>query len=355
MSVQLSIHPYRLALKQTLHLSASCSLTHRSGWLIQLKNDRGLAGWGEVAPLPGFSRETVEEAQAQLQRLRVSPELEALLMDPEVEVTSVLACIAKLELCSSVCFGLETASCNLLCQLRGCTLAEGLGRASQPRIAMAALLRAAPDQVCEEAQVLMQQGYKTFKIKVNTWPVEQIASTLKRLRAELDETVQLRIDANRAWTLEQALYVCEGISELDIAYLEEPLQRCEDWPSLMEQCACPLALDESLRDLEPGAYPWMQEVEVFVLKPSIIGGIAKTLLWAEYTRACGARAVLSSAYESGVATSMLLHLAGMLQDTEIAAGLDTYKALAEDVLTQPLAMGSCVVLEGLQMQGELAI
>ncbi len=74
----------------------------------------------------------------------------------------------------------------------------------------------------------------------------------------------------------------------------------------------------------------------FVLKPTLLGGISRTLRMAERALRLGVTPVVSSAYESGVGTAALVALAAGIGDRPVPAGLDTYRAMAEDVLETPL-------------------
>ena len=62
---------YCLPLVAALKLKGAL-LLERKGLLVRLANPTGAVGWGEVSPLPGFSRESLEEARQQLLELRES-------------------------------------------------------------------------------------------------------------------------------------------------------------------------------------------------------------------------------------------------------------------------------------------
>jgi O-succinylbenzoate synthase len=75
-----------------------------------------------------------------------------------------------------------------------------------------------------------------------------------------------------------------------------------------------------------------------VLKPTLLGGISNTLRMAERALGLGMTSVISSAYESGVGTAALVALAAGIGEHPVPAGLDTYRALADDVLDAPLGL-----------------
>jgi L-alanine-DL-glutamate epimerase-like enolase superfamily enzyme len=70
----------------------------------------------------------------------------------------------------------------------------------------------------------------------------------------------------------------------------------------------------------------------------LLGGISNTLRIAERALRLGMTPVVSSAYESGVGTAALVAMAASIGEHPVPAGLDTYRALADDVLDTPLSL-----------------
>jgi o-succinylbenzoate synthase len=93
-----------------------------------------------------------------------------------------------------------------------------------------------------------------------------------------------------------------------------------------------VALDESLVFMQPEALEDHGYARAVVLKPTLLGGISRTLRFARFAARLGLRPVISSAYETGVGTSCLAALAAGVGGEDVPAGLDTYRRLAEDVL-----------------------
>jgi o-succinylbenzoate synthase len=101
----------------------------------------------------------------------------------------------------------------------------------------------------------------------------------------------------------------------------------------------PVALDESLVGMEPGMVETF--AVAFVLKPTLLGGISRTLRVAGWALRLGVTPVISSAYESGVGMAALVALVALaagIGDRPVPAGLDTYRTMAEDVLETPLSL-----------------
>ncbi len=142
----------------------------------------------------------------------------------------------------------------------------------------------------------------------------------------------MRLDANRAWSFEEASVFARGTANLRLEYVEEPLADPSRLSSLARDYGVPVALDESLVGMQPRALQDHGYVRAVVLKPTLLGGISPTLLLAKRARELGIPPVISSAYETGIGTLALVALAAGIGAEEVPAGLDTYRRLAADVL-----------------------
>ena len=109
-------------------------------------------------------------------------------------------------------------------------------------------------------------------------------------------------------------------------------------PDLVRHFGVPVALDESLVGMEPDGLGDHRYARAVVLKPTLLGGISRTLLMAERALRLGMTPVVSSAYESGIGTAALVALAAIIGVRPVPAGLDTYRMMAGDVLETPLGL-----------------
>jgi O-succinylbenzoate synthase len=196
------------------------------------------------------------------------------------------------------------------------------------------LLSGSPLQVLEEARRMRAAGFRTIKLKVGARTVAEDAALVRALCEELGDGNSLRLDANRAWGYEEAAEFVRGAPPFE--YVEEPLTDPARLPGLAREFGVPVALDESLVGMEPKELEEHRYAGAFVLKPTLLGGITRTLRMAELAIRFGVMPVVSSAYESGVGTAALVALAAGIGDRPVPAGLDPYRTMAEDVLETPL-------------------
>ena len=323
------LYRYALPLRKPLPLRG-VTLRRREGLLIRLTDDDGHEGWGEAAPLPGFSEEGLPEATAQLRRMR--PSLLGRPISPDwtdIQGRFVRG-LREAGLAASVRFGLEAAAWSLCAALAGKSLAGVMTSELEAVVPLNALLVGSGEGVLEEARRVRAVGYRAVKLKVGRAEVESEIELVQALRGVLGPDVALRLDANRAWTFRQAAAFAKGTAACDLEYVEEPLADVAGLLRLAETSGLPIALDESLVGMPVeglDAHPYARAV---VLKPTLLGGLAHALEMARRATALGLKPVVSSSFESGVGLLALLALAA---GTGAApAGLDTYRALAADVL-----------------------
>jgi len=256
-------------------------MTHVSKWYDT--KWQGLKGFGEVTPLPGFHHESLKNAEEQL--LSVYDEIAGPVPPPgKLSIwlnrfgslyPSVRAGVemAALHL-QARCFKLPIASLLLLeARQAGAPCAW---RVSSSHIRLNGLL--------DRATGATQNGHEKemvtiLKVKVGGATVEDDVNRVNKLVATLTPArVRLRLDANQAWTLDQAAAFIKGLREPDvIEYMEEPLQNPREIPKLWRLCqgAVSFALDESLHDSiydGMGLFD-MEGLVAVVLKPTLLGGM----------------------------------------------------------------------------------
>jgi len=324
---------FSLPLRRPLMLGDT-TLHRREGLLLRLSGDDGAEGWGESAPLPGFSRESLHQAIVQMRLLAwsmIGREVTDDWTDRDGAVGRELERIAP---APSVRFGLELAVWNLCATRSGKSWPEL--SAGQRWVPVNGLLSGSWNEVLEEARRMENAGYGAVKLKVGARTVAEDVRLVRKLVKELDDAISLRLDANRAWGYEQAAEFLRGAPRFE--YLEEPLADPAGLPRLVREFGAPVGLDESLVGMEPEVLEEHRYARAVVLKPTLLGGISNTLRMAERALRLGMVPVVSSAYESGVGTAALVALAAGIGEHPVLAGLDTYRALADDVLDTPLGL-----------------
>jgi O-succinylbenzoate synthase len=308
----------------------------RRGAVLRLETARGAVGWGEAAPLPGFSEESVETAVRQLRRIRGTlkqqslPDFASNGHDPwqHVEIEEGLA--------ASVRFALESAILSVAASATGLSMPEVLSDDPRPAVSLNALLDGGPDEVEAAAERLRDAGFRAVKMKVGRDDPDYEADAVRILADILGPGIPIRLDANRGWRFDEAVAFAEDVRTVPIQYVEEPLSDPSRLAEFERQSGLPVALDETTREMAAGQLAAHRYARAVVLKPTLLGGLRATVEWARAAAQLGVTPVLSASYESGMGTQVLLALASVLGRRDVPAGLRTYTRFEQDLLTPPL-------------------
>ena len=329
-AARVELFRYRLPLVDTLRLPSG-DHDVREGVLLRLTGADGRHGWGEAAPLPGYSPDTLDDAVAALR---------------------TWAGDRSVALPPSARWAVAGANADLFSRRCGVPLAEAyavpgaaVGSAAET-VSLNALLLGDGDIVAE-AERVRSAGYRAAKLKIGRASPGADAERVRAVAAALGP-VALRLDANGAWTLDQAAAFADALDGVAVEYVEEPLADALALPELARRApGVRWALDESLDRAfdDVGIAAAMRAAVVKpMLGPERIGraraALAGTVDVPGVDTSRGP-VVVSSVFESGVGMRHLVALAAALGDTP--AGLDTYRWLADDVLERPLALGGPTV------------
>jgi O-succinylbenzoate synthase len=184
----------------------------------------------------------------------------------------------------------------------------------------------------ERAHALVAaSGCSTAKVKVAE-PGQSLADDLARVEAVRDalgSAGRIRVDANAAWSLDEATVALRELSRFGLEYAEQPVATLEDMAALRRRVDVRLAADESVRKAEdPLRIAGLEAADIVVLKVQPIGGVRACLAVAE---ACGLPVVVSSAIETSVGIAAGVALAAALPELPFACGLGTVPLLDGDV------------------------
>lgn len=202
-----------------------------------------------------------------------------------------------------------------------------------------------PDRAYELVQA--SHGCATAKVKVADPGVslDADAARIRAVRAALNDTVgkvgRIRIDANAAWDLPQALKALEVLEAAadGLEYAEQPCPQVEDLVKLRRDQHVPIAADESIRRAaDPLQVLQQGGADVAVVKVQPLGGARVALRMAETARKFGVAVVFSSAVDSGVGLAAAVRVAACLPELPHACGLATAQLLIGDVVTNPVSV-----------------
>lgn len=328
------LYKFSVPFKHPLDLKHT-TLYQRDGLILVLTDTSGHVGLGEISPLPGFSRETMETAIYKTTMLvdRMINFGELTAHQHARRYTSWENRTAP----SVVHFGVETALLSLLANARKISLGAMLYGSSTNKIPINGLIRSSISDWVPEANSLVNEGYQTLKIKVGRINSVMEARGIQEIRESVGPDIKLRLDANRSWDLDTAIAFGKAVKAANIEYIEEPTQNPAELPRFFDACGVHFAFDETLHQIiDPTiSFEAYTGLRAFVLKPTLIGCTARFIALVNQAREEGIYPVISSSFESDVGLAALAQLAGSISGDEVAVGLDTRSALTAGTTKTP--------------------
>lgn len=179
---------------------------------------------------------------------------------------------------------------------------------------------------CEDK---IKSGFNCIKIKIGAIDFEQELSLLRHIREAFSaKDIELRLDANGAFSPNEALQKLERLAKYDIHSIEQPIKagQWQHLSTIIEQSPIPIALDEELIGITQLAdkKKLLQTVkpQYIILKPTLHGALSGSQEWISLARQESIGFWLTSALESNVALNVIAQYAAE-QNIPIAQGLGT--------------------------------
>ncbi|WP_419918770.1 mandelate racemase/muconate lactonizing enzyme family protein [Candidatus Poriferisocius sp.] len=311
-------------------------ITQRDGIRVAVTGD-GCTGWGEAMPLPGWPGADLPAARRALAAWAADPDPQNL--PPERFARAAV----------------ELALLDWEARRRGCTQAEVLaaGGAVAESVGLNALVRDP-----KEAAAAVAAGFDTVKLKVGTACVEDDLAMVGAVREATGGAARLRLDANGAWTMTQAVAVLARLEQYGIEYVEEPVAGLTALSRVAERSPVPVAADESLgfagipvaadeslgfagipvaadESLGFAATSVPESIPVLVIKPMALGGPrtahAAACRWIQQ----GRKVVITNYLDSAIGQHAALSVAAALPGPRQVHGTITPALFTRDTTDLP--------------------
>lgn len=317
MQLKLSLKPYEIPFVRPIKVGSQ-SLHLRKGIIAHAKTLDGCAYSGEIAPLPGLSKETLSEAYEQAQHATHFTSMDQL-----------KRWVEDADLYPSVAFGMGCLTHQMDPRIHqgGCN-----------RISVNALIFDLPKLWPRQALQYQQQGYECIKIKVGRYLLKDEAQALRTIRRVLGRGTVIRLDANGAWNLKEALHFSSQVEKFDIEYIEDPCRSFRESLQFLELSTIGVAVDRSVpyerwMPAFPGKTDSIENM-IVILKPTQIGSLESICQVVSKVQSAGGKCVFSSSFETGIGLSAIANLARKYQP-DVAHGLGTMAYLERDILKPP--------------------
>ena len=332
---QLQIIPRTLHFKQPAGTSRGIYTTRRVWYLLLTDTLSGRYGVGECAPLPALSCDDLPEYEEILQA-----------HCREVERNGCIDYEA-LRPYPSMLFGLETAMQHLHAgSLRLWATPFSEGRQGIPINGL--IWMGNFDEMYQRIEEKMKAGFRCIKLKIGAIDFERELELLSHIRKHFSpEQIELRVDANGAFSPEDAPRKLEQLNEFHLHSIEQPV-RAGQWQAMKQLCATtpfPVALDEELIGINERE----RKIELLdtirpqyiILKPSLHGGIQGSQEWITLAAERGIGSWVTSALESNIGLNAIAQWCATLQPS-LPQGLGTGLLFTDNVDYPLHIQGDCL-------------
>jgi len=328
---KINVFRYSLPLARPLYVRGH-ELLKREGLIVQIKTNREAEGYGEIAPLPFLTKETLEDVIEQAQEIKQKLKGQVIPEGVEQLDGRLSERLGSEEYSPSVAFGLEAAVLTAVAQSKRALFQEMVAHSDHNEIRIIGLLQGKREDILRQAKDMVEEGFSALKLKVGSNIDEEI-KTVQMLSQAVGERALLRLDANQSWNMADAVKFGHEVGLAAIDYIEEPFKNIKESAEFFMKTTIPIAADESFDQLEISGIKGIEGVETLVLKPMVFGGVEKTWNLLQEAKKNALDVVLSSSYESMIGLFFLAQLAGCSLRNNFA-GLDTAKFFKDNLLNE---------------------
>lgn len=188
------------------------------------------------------------------------------------------------------------------------------------------------DDMLKQVKQKILQGFHCIKLKIGAINWDDEIRLIEKIRSRYSkDSIELRVDANGAFTFEEAKEKLKQLAQYDIHSIEQPI-KAGQWKEMAELCkttSLPIALDEELIGLnqlhEKQTMLDTIKPQYIVVKPTLHGGMAGSLEWISEAQKRGIKSWITSALEGNIGLRNVALLAARVYgpDNTFPQGLGT--------------------------------
>lgn len=269
-------------------------LTEKPVWYIIIETADGKTGIGECSPIWGLSVEKEAGYEAKVaevcERIAQYPFwLQSMLNDYP-----------------SIRFGLEMAVLDAHNGGRKVLYQTPFTEGADSITINGLIWMGSKEYMLEQVEQKLALGFRCVKMKIGAIDFDKELEVLQHIRQQYGpDKIELRVDANGAFPVEEALDKLTRLSELELHSIEQPI-KAGNWEAMRHLCdktPLPIALDEELIGVPAADRRRLLETikpQYIILKPSLLGGIVPCEHWIELADELGTGWWVTSALESNV-------------------------------------------------------
>ncbi len=317
-----SFHPYQLQFKKPSGTSRGI-LTHKKIWLIKLwkEENPSVFGIGECNPLVGLSIDDRDDFEEHLQKITNNIND---YIDSSLQISH-----SKFLQFPSIRFAIETALQDLKNGGRKILFENDFSMKEKGIVINGLIWMSSPQEMVKQIEEKIKNGFHCLKLKIGALDFNSELKIIKEIRTSFSaDDLEIRVDANGAFSAEEALFKLDELSKFYVHSIEQPIQQgqVKKMAELCKKTPLAIALDEELISHQnlSDKQNLLDEIlpQYIILKPSLLGGWKASEEWIDIARKNKIGWWVTSALESNIGLNAIAQWTANF-DLKIPQGLGT--------------------------------
>jgi O-succinylbenzoate synthase len=342
--LEVTLIPYTLFFRRPAATSRGL-LSERPIWFVQARDSHhpDVVGWGECGPLPGLSVDDRPDFGHAIQRVVDAINADGVTLrsaahhPAQQTVTDLLAELAgDLLSLPSLAFGMEMALLDLLSGGRRLLWNTPFGRSEAGLETHGLIWMSDPLAMLGQIADKVARGHRVIKLKVGALPFEQECELLADIRRLYPPSwIELRLDANGAFTAEETMSRLERLAQYAIAFMEQPIPsgHFQQMMTICRSSPIPICLDEDLIGAPVAeCSALLEEIapQHIIIKPALLGGFRASEQWIAACKRLGIQWWINSLLESNIGLNAICQWTAAIGGGQVH-GLGTGQLFANNV------------------------
>jgi len=330
---EIKVTPFKIPYKKPLRFGAAGYDDAAEHVLIEIITDEGVIGVAEAIP-----RQTIYgESQASIVYAVKKWFTPMLLGEEPYNIDVVWEKMDKIVGNTTVKGAIDVALHDIIAKKAGLPLCKLIG-GHKDKIDVAWMIGMDTiDNMFQEALDLRKKGIRNFKVKVGK-NLKNDIELIRLLREEMGDTVNIYVDANQAYTVEEAIEAIRELYKYNIKLIEEPIAwwNNKGKKRIAQISEIPIMADESavtpqmvLNEIENGTS------SVFSVKIPRTG-IRNSRLIVHLAEQCGIPCLIGTQSETSIGARAAIHVAAALKNISYPSEISFFINLVDEIIKNPL-------------------
>ncbi len=296
--------------------------------VVIIKCDDGTVGYGEGAPTPQITGETIGSMVATIEYIKPHI-LGKKIEEFELILKNIHSLIVKNTTAKSA---LEIALYDLKAKSQKLPLYRMLGGTKTTFRTDITISMSEIDKMIADCHLAVALGYDTLKIKIGDNPRKDV-ERITAIHKALDKNIKLRLDANQGWSAKESVELLHALEKQDIIaeFIEQPVvaDNIEGLKYIKERVQTPILADESIFSLKDARHLLeMHAIDYVNIKLAKTAGITQALELADFSKSFGVKCMIGCMLEGPISVAAGVHVASSKADIITMLDLDAVSLLA---------------------------